>query len=203
MIVNNISEKYKNLFKLKNVLLIFIDYIANLMYKSFMDIHSPEYSIPSNPSNIELLPGHISNEGFLAENQTLDQVLKRDSEVILSLGYTFEEIANLIEPLNKRRNQPEEYIAQNGKKYTVRTILYRGWQECPWEEAPMPVHSGLDIFITGGGSEVRIAGLLPHLIRSHGFFEGGAYRVSPEDIIDMFGEERIPGSIQKAKENPL
>ena len=61
----------------------------------------------------------------------------------------------------------------------------------------------MDMYLTekGKGDEpVHIAGLIRHLVESHGFFEGGSYRVAPEKIVEMFGTERVPGSIEKVRE---
>ncbi len=60
----------------------------------------------------------------------------------------------------------------------------------------------MDMYFIEKGKKgfVRIAGLMRHLIESHGFFEGGSYRIiAPEKIIEMFGKERVPDSLEKAR----
>ncbi len=51
----------------------------------------------------------------------------------------------------------------------------------------------------GGHESVHIAGLLRHLAGQHGFFEGGQYRIAPEKIVEMFGVEKVPESLNKVK----
>lgn len=158
------------------------------------------------PTSAELFPGGMSVEGFLAEGQTLEQVIKRDKEALKILGYSVQEVADLLGPVCEKAALARsfEYIAQNEKKYNVKVSTYRGSQECPWKDkVDWHRSSGAtDIYLTKVDSQektIRIAGLLRHLVESHKFFEGGAYRVSPEEIIEMFGIERIPGSIEEAK----
>ncbi|MFH0936988.1 MAG: hypothetical protein V1808_01705 [Candidatus Daviesbacteria bacterium] len=169
-----------------------------------MSNRSEETGRSYTPPLTDLLPSGSSNEGFLANGQTLDQVLKRDAEALNILGYTASEIADLLEPVTAiSSHHGTEYIAPNGKKYIVRAVQYRGWQDCPWEDIKIPPNSSKDIYVKTASQEVRIPGMLPHLIRSHNFFEGGSYRVAPEDIVEMFGVEKTHGSIEKAKQLTL
>lgn len=173
-------------------------------YNLAMDFKPPESASHFTPSSKDLLPMGNSREGFLAEGQILDRIIKRDGEALALLGYTAREVAELLEPVIEIRNERGvEYTAPNGKKYTIRALQYRGWQDCPWKDVSIPPNSSKDIYVKKDTSEVRIPGMLPHLIKSHNFFEGGPYRLAPEDIVELFGVERNPGSIEEAKKLPL
>ena len=154
------------------------------------------------PSQKDLLPGGLSMGGFLTEGQTLNGVICRDNETLSILGYSKDELAGLLnQELNNigTDSHPRNYTAPNGKTYSVRAISYRGWQDCPWQDVPFAPGSSVDYFFDSNEQERISAGMMPHLIKEHNFFEGGNYRIAPEDIVEMFGEEKIPGSIQSAR----
>lgn len=162
------------------------------------------------PSDQELLPGQNSMAGFLKEGQTLEQVLKRDEQALQILGYTAQEVADLLGPVTEKaaKGGNFEYTAPNGKQYDVRVQTWRGTQECPWRDKVDWRRSsgGMDMHLTEKGKDggpVHIAGLIRHLVEKHGFFEGGSYRVSPEQIVEMFGEERVPGSLEQVRDLKL
>lgn len=166
------------------------------------------------PTLAVLQPGVMiepgSEEGFLDRGQTLEEVINRDRQALNMLGYTQQEVADLLGPVTeKAANERDfEYTAPNGKQYHVRVQKWRGGQECPWEDEVGlgKSRSDMDMHLTekGKGEEsVRIAGLIRHLVESHGFFEGGSYRVAPERVVEMFGTERIPGSFDKVRELKL
>lgn len=177
-----------------------------------MDIEKPKIErTPYNPSLQELRPGGVSEFGFLKKDQTLEQVLERDRHALEILGYSTQEIADLLGPITEQavKGGDFEYIAPNGKQYEVRAITYRGSQECPWHDNPDWRRSSgsLNMYLTEKGlsedKSVLIAGLLRHLIEKHQFFEGGHYRVAPEKIIEMFGNEKVPGSLEEVKKLEL
>ena len=172
----------------------------------FEQLEQPGYQ----PSVRELGPGKMSAAGFLKEGQTLEQVLKRDEQALQRLGYTAQEVADLLGPVTERAANGGnfEYTAPNGKQYDVRVQTWRGIQECPWrDKVDWRKSSGaMDMHLTEkgkGGEPVHIAGLIRHLVEKHGFFEGGSYRVAPEQIVEMFGEERVPGSLKQVRELKL
>ncbi len=158
------------------------------------------------PTSVDLQPGGMSAAGFLDRSQTLEQVLNRDRQALTLLGYTQQEVADLLGPVTERaaNGGSFEYTAPNGKQYEVKVQTWRGAQECPWKDkVDWRKSSGaMDMHLTekGKGEEpVHIAGLVRHLVETHGFFEGGSYRVAPEKIVEMFGTERIPGSFEKVR----
>jgi hypothetical protein len=148
----------------------------------------------------ELYPGGSSQEGFLAEGQMLNAVIERDNKALALLGYTAKEVAKLLEPvINISGRDLVKYVAPNEKEYAITVLEYRGWQDCPWRDAHIPQNSSRDIYIEGNVGTIRIPGMLPHLIVAHNFFEGGSYRLSPEGIVELFGVEKNPGSIEETK----
>ncbi|MBU0978476.1 MAG: hypothetical protein ABIJ03_00690 [Patescibacteria group bacterium] len=172
----------------------------------FPSVEQPTY----RPTDQELKPGKMSAAGFLQEGQTLEQVLKMDEQALQILGYTAQEVADLLGPVTEMAANGGnfDYTAPNGKQYEVRTQTWRGSQQCPWKDAVDWRRSSgaMDMHVTekGKGNEpVHIAGLLRHLIEKHGFFEGGSYRVAPEVIVELFGTERFPGSLEEVKEPKL
>ncbi len=154
-----------------------------------------------------------SETGFLARGEKLTEVIARDDEALRILGYTHAEVADLLEHLTSRVafSGTFPYRTQNGRQYNIRVATYRGatqrgMQDCPWGDGIdiniSPSNADIDILSVGGERVLRIAGLLPHLIREHHFFEGSTpYRTAPEDIVAVLGEERVPGSIAKVKES--
>lgn len=167
----------------------------------------PQAERPAHqPTPQELLPGGMSIAGFLKEGQTLEQVLERDGRALEKLGYSTQEIADLLAPVTEQaaNGSDFEYTAPNGKHYEVRVQTWKGTQECPWgDKVDWRKSSGaMDMYLIEkgkGGEPVHIAGLMRHLIEKHGFFEGGSYRVSPETIVEMFGTERALGSLEEVK----
>lgn len=177
-----------------------------------MNIEKPKIEQSAyKPSLQELLPSGMSDLGFLEKDQTLEQVLERDKQALEILGYSAQEVADFLGPITEQaaKGGDFEYTAPNGKQYEVRAITYRGLQECPWHDNPDWRHSSgsLDMYVVEKGKNedepTRIAGLLRHLIEKHQFFEGGHYRISPETIVEMFGNERIPGSLEEVKKLAL
>jgi len=171
-----------------------------------MGIESSEQNPGFQPSDQELAPNKMSSVGFLKEGQTLEKVVKRDKEALDVLGYTTQEIANLLEPIIQKsgRGGKFEYTAPNGKTYLVEAKQWRGGQECPWHDHGE--HGSIDMYFTEKGKTEKpfhIPGLIKHLIEKHDFFEGGDYRVAPEKLVEMFGLEKTPGSIEKAKKLKL
>jgi hypothetical protein len=169
-----------------------------------MERPQPETSETCIPSDASLV-----RQGFLLEGQTLEQISRRDEEALKILGYTAKEVADLIAPLCELCSlhswKTFHYTASNGKEFNVRIERFRGIKLCPWDGRVDLKHSpsSVNLHITeiGKTETVMIAGLLRHLIDKHGFFEGGAYRVAPELIVEMFGKEKEghEGSIERAK----
>jgi hypothetical protein len=160
---------------------------------------------PETPATYIPTDASLIRQGFLLEGQTLEQILKRDKEALNILGYTQVEVADLFAPICElalTSDKKFDYYFKNKKIFEFKIDRHRG-QPCPWgcrfDLKKYP--SSINFYATEIGKDetMRIPGLLRHLIEKHGFFEGGSYRVAPELIVEMFGIERIPGSIERAK----
>jgi hypothetical protein len=170
-----------------------------------MEILKPETSEILTPTDASLV-----HQGFLLKGQTLEQVMKRDEETLKILGYTTQEVADLLGPVCERACQENsfEYSSPNEKLYQVEVERFRG-KPCPWGDRfnlkKYPSSVNIRLIETSKPEKILIAGLLRHLIEKHSFFEGGAYRVAPETLIEMFGEEKQnhEGSIERAKSLPI
>lgn len=196
-----------------------------------------------NPTDEQLMPGKDSVVGFLAQGQTLEQVLRRDNEALAVLNYSRDEMIELLrvcdareappaafpsfqewrnqggnwriddlsrayvkarDKFRKETRQESTYTAQNGKLYPLRVVSWRGDQSCPWGDINLPPNSNVDIFLRQpNGDEYHIPGMLKHLVQAHNFYEGGAYRCPPEELVELLGVEKTPGSIEQAKQIPL
>ncbi len=93
------------------------------MTKKMMVFREQEQS-EALPTLQELQPGRRSEKGFLEYNQTLE----RDREALAILGYTAQEVADLLGFVMKRvaGGGTFAYVAPNGKRYEVKKITWRG-----------------------------------------------------------------------------
>lgn len=140
-------------------------------------------------------PGAFSQSGFLGEHERLENVLAADARALVELGLTPEELAAPLDRLLDTAEQARRRSARVDGRFEIRVEVFTGFQICPWAVSP---HSGQ---CTAGGG-VRHAsvewtlrnlatgerlsgpGLIVHLIRAHGFFEGldAPSRVDPRSL---------------------
>ena len=154
--------------------------------------------IPSNPVQRTSLIRRLrptldrygSSEGFMGEDEEIEEILRRDYETLVKLNISYEQIGdrlNLLMDLN-RTGLVGSY------KFGGEIIC--GEQPCPWKDGktcnqytmwlvPSNGKKGLipgEVFDTPG--TIEISGLMPHLIKDHYFFEGleSRYRVDPKQM---------------------
>jgi len=145
------------------------------------------FDMSSLSLELKMSPGICSAGGFLGRGDILGDVLKKDDELVKSLGLTHSIIADRIEYFLKKINYPSQKGAIIDEKYLVGGIAYRGGQECPWGDVgfSMP-YSNLNLFATNLAlnETVKFPGGIVHLIREHHFYEGfnSPYRVDPAII---------------------
>ncbi len=137
-------------------------------------------------------PGEFSQGGFLGEHERLEDVLARDARTLEESSLSPLALANGLERLLDAAEVARGRSARVDGRFDVRIEVCTGFQICPW--APSP-HSG-QCTAGGGvrhasvtwhvrnrrtGAELDGPGLIVHLIRAHGFFEGpeSPYRVDP------------------------
>ena len=140
-------------------------------------------------------PGAFSQSGFLGEHERLEDVLAADARTLLELGLTAEELAAPLDRILDAATQARGRSARVDGRFEIRIEVFTGFQICPWAASP---HSGQ---CTAGGGvrhasvEWRLRnlatgerldgpGLIVHLIRAHGFFEGrdSPSRVDPRTL---------------------
>lgn len=168
-------------------------------------------------------PGRYSQQGFLGPEESLRQVIERDSRFLRERDITHEQIADRLDYLvgkYKRTNElarreanargsllERKVDAVPGGKLRVDGRF--GWQTCPWalkdtDTEPSCGMTDLDWdYRNTSGDELSFSDLIPHLIRDHHFFEGASpYRVDPERAITVLdirpGVDYAPRYIEEA-----
>jgi len=142
-------------------------------------------------------PGAFSHKGFLGRQERLEDVRAADAQTVEELGVSTEELAAslealLIEALGASDSwSPQVYRGH----FETAIVMYFGYQECPWFsphdrwKCSKAQFTSIDWEIrnlrTGDG--LTGPGLIVHLIREHGFFEGfeSPYRVDPRALAEL------------------
>ncbi len=153
-------------------------------------------------------PDHVCSAGMLAPDETLCDVLLKDEATLERLGITRFQIADVLEAAlesakDRWGTRPDTGTLTIGDtKYRIESTQYMGCQESPFDlphqTCHLP-HSHRNITVYNANNEAfHFGGLLPHLIREHGFFEGSAetttykfdgitcFRVDPEECVRFF-----------------
>ncbi len=161
------------------------------------------HSIPTlTEVEARMRPGVLSQHGFLGPNESLLEVLARDAVALRDLGLTPGLIADRLDELISAAEAAPSRSAHIGH-FTVEITVYTGFQLCPWTpdlhsgQCPMGGgvrHASTDWRVKNrrSGEIMRGSGLIVHLIRVHGFFEGleSKYRVDPERVARLL--ELVP-----------
>jgi hypothetical protein len=146
--------------------------------------------------------GVYSASGFLAEDERLKDVIKKDNAYLESVGITHEQIADKIKMILDMHkeicfgtacgtghcmNHLNNYsFLDNG--LLVQYVSYMGGQSCPFHNKEYKTNSEghTDVTITNKDTKITFNILLEHMIRYHQFFEGSVeHRLDPRKIIDM------------------
>lgn len=143
-------------------------------------------------------PKGWSEDGFLGPNEKLLDVLKADQQTVDALGLTHVQIADILKKFMPV--YPGGYgdftVAFNGRDYKVRAEAFFGDQESPFrkdknEPENEDDSTNNDFIVTDvqTGESISFSGLLGHLVREYGFYEGKQtpYRLSPEKIVEFLG----------------
>jgi len=164
----------------------------------------PSELLPETISRIErrMRPGEISVAGFLNEDESLLDVVRRDEEALARLGIEPEQIAEQLLELLVAANEefrghdrrvPTNGIVVNGRYHIYGfDVTVRRFPTCPFETddgQPCDGHRACEQFtahdfaivnsVTGLRFGFPILAL--HTIADHHFFEGSVqYRVDPE-----------------------
>lgn len=141
-----------------------------------------------------MLPGKISQEGFLALGENLYTVYKTDHDTLERLGVTYDQVATKLEEVIKAGKEHSLEQSKFGN-LTITPNPSFGWQYCPFGCTEELMEIGRNKEDTTGsyeftvvnedtGEKLFFSDLHPHLIRDHHFFEGHTkYRLDPEQCI--------------------
>lgn len=156
----------------------------------------------------KLEPNGYSSNGFLEKGQSLDAVIQRDKRALEILQYTNEEIIELLNQKLFSRKENFSFVTASGINVNVTRLSTLGEQYCPFDCKIDHVLEETNVQYNVKTPNMQrpkaIPGLIRHLIKDHSFFEGNTlYRVPPELVVELFGEERVPGSIEEAKKIKL
>ena len=128
-------------------------------------------------------PGCSSTAGFLETNQSLAALIEQDTATLTRLGVTHERLACWLESFLSRGLQLES--ATTGH-LLIEGRQYAGYHLCPFSPEGRPCgrcDSEFTVKNLSTGEAFFVSGLHPHLIRDHHFFEGGPYRLDPEQAV--------------------
>jgi hypothetical protein len=168
----------------------------------FRQKHPEDVDVQEEPFENRFKPGRMSVEGFMGEDESLDEIIADDSATLERLGITYDQIADRIEYFIKnewryafgeatrgmelkeknklilarkmRFNDEESYMeTMLDDHYIINRWQYKGFQGCPWCDYVNLV-CGSDYAVENTDLKERITfpGLIVHLIREHHFFEG-------------------------------
>jgi hypothetical protein len=128
-------------------------------------------------------PGAFSQRGFLGEHERLADVLEADAATLAELSLSGEDLAapldRLLDAAEAARGRP----ARVDDRFDVDIEVFTGFQICPWAPDPnrgqCPAGGGVRhasvewrLHNRETGDRLSGPGLIVHLIRAHGFFEG-------------------------------
>jgi hypothetical protein len=151
-------------------------------------------------------PGAFSQRGFLGEHEQLEDVLGADARTLADLKLTAEDLADPLDRLLDAAEAAGGRSARVDDRFDIGIELFTGFQICPWSPDP---HGGQ--CLAGGGvrhasvdwrlhnlrtgDRIGGPGLIVHLVRAHGFFEGleSPGRVDPRALAKVL--ELPPSSI--------
>ena len=128
-------------------------------------------------------PGAFSQRGFLGEDESLEHVLAADARALEELGLTVEELADPLDRLIDAAEAARRRSARVDGRFEIRVEVFTGFQICPWAASPNSGqctagggvrHASVEWQLRNLRTGERLGGpgLIVHLIRAHGFFEG-------------------------------
>ena len=154
----------------------------------------------------KLRPGAESEIGFIGKNESLLELLVKDNKTVHRHRVTHKKIADELSSALEifgggDCNGIKKY---KGISYRIHSRQSKGWQDNPfqkkWERL---ITSSFQIDISRLGmfglpvvTVTNVTEMLPQLIKDYGFYEGETpYRVSPEDLIELFQLEAKPKTV--------
>ncbi len=130
--------------------------------------------------------GVLSTDGFLGHDERhLHEIIEEDSEKLIALGYTVEQIAGRMKYFTELSREAYEIPVVIENKYAVQQDIWRGRVVCPFNHKGSYVKADIHLKNLENQLEIKWTPLNIHFIEEHGFFEGkgSKYRLDPETII--------------------
>lgn len=135
-------------------------------------------------------PGVFSESGFLGPEESLTEVLTGDAQALAELQLSREELVAPLEKLIEQAEAAPPRSARLENRIEIRIEVLPGFQICPWSPEPHRAqcaagggvrHASVGWHLRNlhSGDKLSGPGLIVHLIRAHGFFEG---RQSPNRV---------------------
>ncbi len=146
----------------------------------------------------KLRPSEASSEGFIGKNESLLELLVKDNKTVHRHGFTHKKIADELSNALKQfgGGYCNDIVKYQGIFYRISSTHHRGWQDNPFqqknEQLPTSSYqidiSRLGVLCLPVVTVTNVTEMLPQMIHDYGFYEGEAtpYRVSPEDLIELF-----------------
>ncbi|HEY4034395.1 MAG TPA: hypothetical protein VGL94_10575, partial [Ktedonobacteraceae bacterium] len=113
-------------------------------------------------------PSCDSGAGFLGSNESLREVLIKDTKTVTEMGLTHQEMAEFLRLFSKEQKGRSEH---NGKEYFRYFIQWRGYQVSPFRDG---TNASADHTVINleNGARIEFSELLPEMIDRYGFYEG-------------------------------
>lgn len=144
-------------------------------------------------------PGAFSRSGFLGPGERLVDVISVDGKTLSALGLSCAVLASRLDELVSAAEASAARQARVGV-LECQVQVNQGFQICPWVSDPRRArceaglgvcHASVDWRIRNleTAQEMKGPGLVIHLIRDHGFFEGpmSPNRVDPLQLARLLG----------------
>ncbi|HEY4036066.1 MAG TPA: hypothetical protein VGL94_19075 [Ktedonobacteraceae bacterium] len=130
-----------------------------------------------------------SGAGFLGSNESLREVIIKDTKTVTEMGLTHQEIAEFLRLFSKEQKGRSEH---NGKEYFHYFKPWRGDQVSPFSDGTKAsvYHTVINL---ENGARIEFSELLPEMIDRYGFYEGKtSYRLDPMEIARVAGITPMP-----------
>ena len=133
-------------------------------------------------------PGAISAEGFLgADDRPIAEIVAADEAVLEEAGVTREQLGDMLEEIHRRADEGFGATVPLGRGVKAELTEVMGRIPCPFG-CGARAHKAVIRVTLPDERQVLVTPLHAHLIREHGFFQGGGsvFRLEPRDVIAMF-----------------
>jgi hypothetical protein len=137
----------------------------------------------------------FSSAGFLADGESLIDVLANDNDYVTGLGLSHQELANHLKYAmaisNLKFGSEFEY---RGSLFRVECTQFCGFQMSPFRDDTI-ASSDYSLVNLSNGKRLFFSELVPQMAERYGFYEGSvSHRVEPKDIVELFGLSNVTDS---------